>query len=275
MPVFAITDNLNWEVEPRPMFYPNAQGELVRSNKVAIVRSDTDTLLGEVSPEYEIVQNRDLLRIIEPMIEEGVLEIKNMGYLSGGAKVFAQAEIAKEYMVIGEEYKAFITLLNGHIGNQSVAIGPSNIRVICNNTYTMAYSSIEGKFRHSEGVNGRILETTEVIKFIDSSMAAYNKKAETIATSPCSMGQFHKFVEGIYGKPVKELKDSVISSLNQQFYEGVGTEGKTFYDAFNAITYMNSHGSKALKSNFKYVNFGKGNDINRRAMKVALEMASV
>lgn len=276
MPAFAITDNLNWEVEQRPVFVPNKDGDLVKFPGTAIVRSDNDYPLGMVSEGYETFQNRDLLKLVNPLVEEGLLTITNMGHLNNGRKVFVQAQIQEEFQVVGETYKGFITLLNGHVGNASVAIGPSNVRVWCSNTFAMAYQGLDLKFRHSEGVTGRVLESKAVIEYVNSNMAIYSQNVTQLARSTCSTDNFHTLLETVYKKPVKDMKREFVSKMNKLFYEGAGTEGKTYYDAFNAITdYSSNHSKKHSDSRFNYANFGQGSTFNSRAMEVALEMATV
>lgn len=274
-PAFAVTDNLNWEVEQRPVFFPDSQGNPVRfEDRVAIVRSDNEYPLGIVSEDYETVQNKDLLALIQPMVEEGVLQIENMGHLAHGAKVFAQAKINQEFRVIGEDYSAYITLLNGHVGNASVAIGPVATRVVCGNTFSMAYSNIGEKFRHSLGVNERILESTAVLDFVNGAMKTYAESVETIAKATCTSAQFRSFLEATYNKEAEKMRN--INALNDLFYNGAGNEGRTFYDAFNAVTDFSSNQSrKTAAGRLNYANFGQGRNINSRAMRVALEMAAV
>ena len=152
MATFAINDKLAWTVSKRTLCYMTADGLQPWNEKQAVVRDDNDVALGVVSPEYELVQNEDLKSLINPMVSEGVLTIVKQGYLNKGARVFIQAEVNQEFQVVGENYKGLITLLNGHTGNASVAIGTTATRVICGNTFSMAYKDIGEKFRHSAGV---------------------------------------------------------------------------------------------------------------------------
>jgi hypothetical protein len=222
------------------------------------------------------VQNEDLKSLISPMISEGLLTVTNQGYLSKGAKVFIQAQVNQEFQVAGESYKGLITLLNGHTGNASVAIGTTATRVICSNTFAMAYSDIGTKFRHSVGVTDRVLESTVVINYVNDAMRKYSEYVETLASARCTPLQLSRAVEEIYQQPVDKMRDSFVSQLNNLFYNGKGPEGKTMYDAFNAITEYATHYSRKSKDGrFNYANFGKGADINRRAMAVLTEMATV
>ena len=245
------------------------------NEKQAVVRDDNDVALGVVSPEYELVQNEDLKSLINPMVSEGVLTIVKQGYLNKGARVFIQAEVNQEFQVVGENYKGLITLLNGHTGNASVAIGTTATRVICGNTFSMAYRDIGEKFRHSAGVTERVLESTAIINYVNDAMRKYSEYVETLADTKCTSTQFKQAVEQIYGKPADKLRDSFVDQLNNLFYNGKGNSGKTMYDCFNAVTEHNTHyARKTADGNYFYANFGRGADISRRALSVLNELVT-
>ena len=274
MATFAINDKLDWTVSKRTLCYMTADGLQPWNEKQAVVRDDNDVALGVVSPEYELVQNEDLKSLINPMVSEGMLTIVKQGYLNKGARVFIQAEVNQEFQVVGENYKGLITLLNGHTGNASVAIGTTATRVICGNTFSMAYRDIGEKFRHSAGVTERVLESTAIINYVNDAMRKYSEYVETLADTKCTSTQFKQAVESIYGKPADKLRDSFVDQLNNLFYNGKGNSGKTMYDAFNAVTeYATHYSRKSSDGRFNYANFGKGADINRKAMAVLTEMA--
>jgi phage/plasmid-like protein (TIGR03299 family) len=274
-PAFAVSNDLNWTVSHRPLFFTGNDGQPAKwDEKVAVVRDDNGKCLGSVSPTYETVQNKDLLSLIQPMVDEEVLKIENVGYLSYGAKVFAQAKVNQEFQVIGESYKAYITLLNGHVGNASVAIGPSATRVICGNTFAMAYSELGEKYRHHAGVNEKVLSSQAVLNYVNGAMEKYSQSVDKLATATCSHSQFRNAVAEIYGKEESRLRHA--EKLENLFRYGAGNEGKTFYDVFNAVTdYASNFSRKTDSGRFGYANFGKGARINQRAMAVLTEMAAV
>lgn len=276
MASFALNDSLDWTVSKRTLSYMTVDGLQQWGEKQAVVRDDNDVALGVVSPGYELVQNEDLKSLINPMVSEGLLTVTNQGYLSKGAKVFIQAQVNKEFQVAGEDYKGMITVLNGHTGNASVAIGTTATRVICSNTFAMAYSDIGERYRHSEGVTERVLESKTILNYVNDAMQKYSEYVETLAGAKCTSRQFKEAVEAIYGKETKSMRESFVDQLNNLFYNGKGNEGKTFYDCFNAITeYASHHSRKSESGRFNYANFGKGADVNRRAMAVLNEMALV
>jgi phage/plasmid-like protein (TIGR03299 family) len=274
---FSISDSLDWQVSKRQLFFLDHTGAPVAyDQKMAVVREDNNCPIGVVAPSYEPLQNEDLKQLVAPMIEEGVLTVENQGFLSKGAKVFLQLKVNKEFEVIGESYKGYLTLLNSHNGTASVAIGPAMQRVICSNTYQACYNDIGEKFRHTEGVTERVLNTTAITNFVDEAMKVYASKVETLASTRCTGAQFREALETIYNKPVDKMRDSFVSKLNDLFYNGRGNEGKTFYDVFNSLTEHNTHHARKTKAgNVFYNQFGQGATINRRALSVLTEMAAV
>jgi phage/plasmid-like protein (TIGR03299 family) len=277
MVAFAMQDKLDWEVSKRQICVLGADGNFQPiEGKMATVREDNDKVLGIVGDDYEIVANSDLKKIIQPLVDEEVLTVSNMGFLNGGKKVFVQAQIAKDYQVVGEDYRGMITLLNSHDGSTTVSLGTTMVRVICNNTFTAIMKKLTEKFRHSEGVTERVLNTTAIVDYVDGAMRKYAEHAETLAGARCTNAQFKQAVEAIYGKEIKDLRSSFVDQLNNLFYNGKGNEGRTMYDAFNACTEHSSHYSrKSVDARMNYSQFGAGAAINRRAMAVLTEMATV
>ena len=173
--------------------------------------------------------------------------------------------------MLGEDYKGYITLLNGHVGTSSVAIGTSNTRVICGNTFQMAMAELSEKFRHHAGVNARVLESQAVLNFVDNAMHVYASKVQALADTRCTAGRFDTALEKIFAKRVEDIKQR--DQLERLFRSGAGNDGSTLYDAFNAITDFASHKGSNDASRYSYANFGTGAKLAEKAMAVLTEMA--
>ena len=268
---------LDWEVEKKQLLFLNHKGEVTPcANKFALTRSDTEAVLGVVGENYEVFQNSSVFEYVAPLVEEGLLTFANQGYLGGGKKVFVQLEVAEEFEVVGEKTKGLLTLLTSHDGTGAVALGSTFVRVVCQNSFTTCYKQLREKFSHREGVTEQVLASRVAVDFVNANLAAYSKHCETLASAKCSVGQFHTAVGEVFGKPTTELRDSFVSQLETLFRSGKGNSGKTMYDAFNAVTEYATHFSrKSVAGRYNYANFGKGADINRRAMAVLNEMATV
>lgn len=275
MTTFTISDNLDWTVSQRPLFFEGNDGNAVHwAERNAVVRDDTGYCLGAVSPLYETVQNSELLGLVNPMVEEGLLTIENMGYLNNGSRVFVQAKISQDFQVKGEDYSSYITLLNGHVGNASVTIGTTAFRVICGNTFTMAYKDIGSKFRHQPGVNQRILESSLVMDYVNSSMETYSKNAELLMSKECDLDTFKLVATEAFGKKKPE-EVRQMPTLVDLYYKGAGNIGETLYDAFNAITDFSTNRSRRSKEGRMYYSqFGTGRGASEKAMNRLLSLAN-
>ena len=106
----------------------------------AVVRTDTQALLGVVSKQYEIVQNDSLLRMAEFIREE--VDMDCVIVLSDGAKVCFTATLrgAETDIVPGDTVKRRIVGYLGHDGKTGCGAKFTNIRVVCKNTLTAALS---------------------------------------------------------------------------------------------------------------------------------------
>jgi phage/plasmid-like protein (TIGR03299 family) len=265
--------NLQWEAEMRPLYFPDTSGNFVRAtNKNAVVHSDWGNVLGIVSDNYEVFQNSDLFGKIDPLVQEQVVNIENTGFLAKGERVYIQARMSQEYSVLGEQYGAFITLTNAHNGRQRAGLGVSMVRIVCENTFAMANADLI-RFFHTEDGKESFLASSYIRDFVGKKMETYSRRFENLATEPFNGYRFEEFLMKL--QDVEEAsKIRQREKLNELFYNGVETEGKTAYDAFNAITEFNSNFSrKSAQARREYVNFGVGRKVNARALAVLEEMS--
>ena len=228
-------------------------------------------MVGITSPSYEIFQNNDLKNLISPMVDEGLLEITNIGFLGKGEKVFIQAEMAQEFQIVGESHKARITLLNAHDGSAALAAGVTDHRVICSNTFAMAMSDLDKRLRHTSDIHTRALEITQVIDFVNENMKRFSDAAESLATTKCDDELLDVLISATYNKPVENVRAA--SNIRKFFREGAGNVGISLWDGLNAVTQYTTH--TALKDEgkrFASVNFGSNAVRNRRAMNSALAL---
>ena len=267
---FASSDQLNWNVVTQPLTYLTGGGERRDvPNKVVQLRDDNYDVLGITSPTYSIFQNDELKLFVEPLVEEGLLEVVNIGYLGTGSKVYIQARMSEAYTVVGEEHRAMISLLNAHDGTAALAAGVTDTRVICGNTFAMAMGDMSTRLRHNATIYDESRRITEIVDFVNSGMARFAERAEALASHRVVGSELDDIISNAYGKPVENVRAA--NSIRRLFRTGAGNEGKTLWDAVNAITDYTTH--EAIKNDgkrFASVNFGRNAEVNRRALEAAL-----
>ena len=288
---FETADAL-FTVEKRPLFFygedtsPSpTHGEQVPfpTESFAVVRTDTEQLLGVVSKQYEIVQNESLLRMAEFIREE--VDMDCVIVLSDGAKVCFTATLrgAETDIVPGDTVKRRIVGYLGHDGKTGCGAKFTNIRVVCQNTLTAALGERSGarsSITHKNGANNNF---DTLISSIDVARQDFVTECELMREfSRASMGldSFREFVDEVYnideGQVFRKRE-----KLERAFFSGYGSDfaPASLWNAVNAITQVetSTRGTTAAKGRAQFARgtFGAGAQISKKAFAVASQLVGV
>lgn len=100
----------------------------------ANLREDSGEVLGIVSQEYEMVDNRDAFRFLDGLIGSE-LHFETAGSLWGGRRVWVLARLP-EYIELGGDLSAtYIYVANSHDGSMAATAAATPIRIVCANTF--------------------------------------------------------------------------------------------------------------------------------------------
>ena len=280
---FEVADAL-FTVEKRELFYitdpvPPCESGCRNSNSFAVVRTDTQQLLGVVSKQYEIVQNDSLLRMAEFIREE--VDMDCVIVLSDGAKVCFTATLrgAETDIVPGDTVKRRIVGYLGHDGKTGCGAKFTNIRVVCQNTLTAALneSGAHSSITHKNGANNNF---DALISSIDVARQDFVTECDLMrefARTSMGMTQFNELVDEVYnideGQVFRKRE-----KLEHAFRSGYGAQfaGFTIWNGINAITQVetSTRGTSPAKgrSQFARGTFGAGAQISKKAFAVAAKM---
>lgn len=189
---------LDWTVEQSPLYL--GDGSQVLSH-VANVRSDTNETLAIVGSEYSVLQNRDLATYVEDVCGDEV-RLETAGSLKGGRKVFMLARMETFDATPGDPVQRYGLFSNDHTGMGSLFVLPTSIRVVCNNTLTMALGSKRSGIavRHTKGLadsleSARAALTGAIVegdKFREQVVGMVSRKLNT--------KELHAFFATVYAK---------------------------------------------------------------------------
>ena len=279
---FEVADAL-FTVEKRPLFF-NKEDEMTiltpeESGSYAVVRTDTQQLLGIVSEQYELVQNEALLQMAEFIREE--VDMDTVIVLSHGKKICFTATLrgAETDIVPGDTVKRRIVGYLGHDGQTGCGAKFTNVRVVCQNTLTAALndSGARRSITHKQGANN---DFQSLIHSIDTARQDFVTECDLMREfSRMSMGapQFNEFVDEVYNideGQVFRKRDK----LQAAFSRGYGSEFApcSVWNAVNAITQIetSTRGTSAAKGRAQFARgtFGAGASISKKAFAVAAAM---
>lgn len=108
-----------------------------------LFRDDNKSPMGIVSPGYKIVQPKAVLEFFRDLVADSGYTLNTAGTLFGGKKFWALAKVAEACVVGQDKVGGYLLLATSCDGSMATECRETTVRVVCNNTLSMARS--EGK----------------------------------------------------------------------------------------------------------------------------------
>lgn len=285
--------NLNWTVGLRDLFLKD--GRLVKGRK-AVERDIDNAVLGTVGSGFRLIQNSDAFGILEPAVREHGVTIESAGALGNGGRTWMLAKLPTSIEpVAGDEIRGYFLIVNGHDGTQAYGARPTPIRVVCQNTLSMATST--GKdiisIRHTTNAAKRLDAAAKLVERLTAAMKSTGETFSQLAGRKMGAVEIAKYIETVFPTPpdVTEVPDSLLArrkTVSELVWGGRGAElagadanGATAWAAYNAVTEYFDHVRPAEaksagareKANVSAL-FGEGDRIKVRALSVARQLVA-
>jgi len=198
-------------------------------DQIALVRDDTQTVLGIHTDGYDPYQNEELLELLHRISQQSGLTVHTGGCFKGGKLVWFQLE-SNEYNLGNDKIKGYISGMNGFDGRHSLAFGNSNVTISCMNTYWRAYRQVETRLRHSALMRPKI---EDILRRIDVLLLEEKKGFEEI----------RKLNEIPMSPEVRELVTRMMFDLDrEEKLDDISTNKKNKLIKFNADVDMELSG---------------------------------
>jgi phage/plasmid-like protein (TIGR03299 family) len=261
---------LDWLIRLRPAFAKLEDGTYVPIEGYnATVRSRDDLAYAPVGRKYQTVQNQQSLDFMDALTGEGTAKYETAGSLKQGRVCWVLAKIPNGGGV--DPVERYLLTTWAHDGSAPVRVIPTNVRVVCWNTLSLAIREADGRkvagfvVRHRGNIEGKISIAKRVladsIKYFDKAAVLFdnlknesfgNDKIEKVAANVFHFGQPE---QGNDPESRKSKRDAEI--LNNVIYlanHGRGTDlpgvKGTAWGAWNAFTeYADWHSPIRLHNN--------------------------
>jgi len=235
---------LDWNVEPKPI-------QIIGGNKIpntfANVRNSDNSVLGIVTERYEIVQNQEAFNFTDYLLGEGV-QYETAGSLSGGKRVWMLAK-TDTIKILGDDITPYLVFTNSFDGKGSVKVALTPIRVVCQNTLTLALKKATRKWsvKHTGDIAAKIDEAREALKLTNIYMEELQKTADEltqITIVNTDMLELMAKLLPIQGSPkqqenAKEKREMLMGIYNNK--DDIQRFKGTAYGAINAVADFESH----------------------------------
>lgn len=173
---------LDWTVSCRESFrYDNNRKMIQDPFHRFIIRDDTDKVLGMIGDQYIPAQNVELAGFLDAVVGLGA-RIESAGSLHGGGKVWFLCAMRESFDVLpNDEVKPYALFLNGHDGRTKLRVVPTTVRVVCQNTLSIATKgeTLGMTVRHDGNLAANMQRAKEALGLV--STAAERMEAEAKA----------------------------------------------------------------------------------------------
>jgi phage/plasmid-like protein (TIGR03299 family) len=202
--------------------------------------------LGIVGSQYTVVQNDEIGRLAELIVDQSGGIWETMGSLHGGRKVFMSIKLPNTMKFNDEDpHDLYLVLGSSHDGTMAVTAIITTIRVVCQNTWNAALHRAKAKyvFKHTSRIAGRVAEAREALLLSYTYFEEFERVMEQWLTSPVTLDGFKKMTDTVLPdhpmmsplqfKRVEEARETIMDiymSPTQDFGRG------SKYGAFNAFT---------------------------------------
>lgn len=131
---------LGFEVRASVVEFAGRDGEkALFGDRRVLWRDDTGAPLGVVGKDYRTVQPSQVIGFFSDLVAREGWELEVAGSLNGGRRVWALARVGDGAEVIGQdEVRPYLLLGTSYDGGMSTVAKFTAIRVVCNNTLTIA-----------------------------------------------------------------------------------------------------------------------------------------
>lgn len=216
----------------------------------AVVRESDMATLGVVGERYTPIQNKSAFDFFDNVVGEKAAMFHTAGALANGSRIWMLAKLPKSMLLAnGEEIEKYLLLVNSHDGSMCLRMQFTPVRVVCQNTMTMALKD-KGQdgisIRHTINAQQKVQQAQRALKLASAYYEGFEQTANMLIATPFTEKQMVKVAEAMF--PAKDedvstrsnnMRDEVVAL----FTDGTGMDKikGSAWAAYNAVTEFTDH----------------------------------
>ncbi len=278
-----VAAGLDWEVKKVQGMYRWNNQVMDAKGRFYTIRESDGAHLGDVTDDYQEIQNQSLADLGLAMTSEsdGELLFESAGSLQLGKRVFMLGKWPADLLIGGmDKLHEYILLHTRHDGLGALHVLPTSVRVICENTLNFAESGANMRIRITH--NGNVDDKIPTAKRI---LGAYNKERDTFKatmdrladTEFDAVDKLTEFIYPLDTGPAKQARLDIMDAyLDEQNGAHVELRG-TAWQALNAVTGYVDHKSRSRggkDGRFNYTLMGAGAEYKAQAVRYLTHFAN-
>ena len=240
-----------------------------------LFRSDTHAHLGVVSEKYKVVQPAEVLEFFRDLARTGGLELSAAGTILGGRKFWATAKIGEAAPVsIRDKVGGYLLISTSADGSMATEVRRTTIRVVCNNTLTMAVGEAPASVKVSHRSEFDAAKVKDFMGLNEAAWEHFRHQITRLANKPVLVEQAEDMTVALLGGEQDKVRTSAafnkIMDLFQgdakgSNYDGVGDSA---WGYLNSITEYADHWTRARSNENRFISaqWGPAADLKQRAL---------
>lgn len=280
---------LDWTVEKRKLI--TAHNLVPLKRWFALTRTSDGSVFDVVGSRYTPIQNTEAFKFFKEFVEAGDATMETAGSLRGGRFVWGLANLNQSFTLNGnDEVKGYILVGAPHEQGKSLIIRLTNIRVVCNNTLSLALREVGPEFRmaHRQTFDETMIQTAkETLGLAREQLAEFEENARILKATPMTTQQVIEVCAQIMCPELDEEKVAqAIENLEEKgtprlkkiidcYEKAPGADPGNAWGALNGITYYSDHiASKSQDNRLTSAWFGDTAKKKERALEALLQLSA-
>ena len=253
-------------------------------NAFATVRSDTNQVLGVVGSRYEPVQNRDAFCFFDPLVDRDEALFHSAGALGRGERIWLLAKLP-DYIKVGRKQdpvEQYLLLYNSHDGSSHIRVKLTPIRVVCNNTLSVALSGSEQEVRikHTQSAQEKLQDAHKILGLTNQLYQELDHIFNRMSLRKVTDKQLLDYANQLIPDNPEAESNARTQNLRKKIIEihdskaDAAIHRGTVFGAFNAVTELTDHYSNMedMNKQLKSMWFGSGERLKKQAFQLAQAM---
>jgi phage/plasmid-like protein (TIGR03299 family) len=294
---------LDWEVDMVPIV-PAGEPDSTITHRMAVVRKDrqpgdAERVVGVVHPGFRPLQNREGAELFDALLGQGGRHYHTGGYLRHGEVVWLLAKLRRDIKVRpNDKLETYLLFSNSHDGSQAIDIRLTTIRVVCQNTLSMAlHRGTAGKFfrRGHDGRHAKLKDEVQAFFAFTMRQADDTESRLTqLAGKACEDAAFEAFLAKLLPEPTRPVSAGENPQVRRAYETRLGTvmesrdeirrvhlhgiagrqpgADKTWWGTLNTVTGWVDHVQATRSDRYAHILFGAGDRIKTSALNLVQAM---
>jgi len=269
---------VDWNIKRVKTFYTIGENQIYSGND-ALLRDTDDKLLDTVPSSWNHVQNDEAFDFFNDFVSAGDMQMHTAGSLKNGQIVWALAKINDGFDIFGGDMiESFLLFTCPHKFGQAIDVRATPIRVVCNNTLTLALGT---KVDNMVKVSHRTKFDAENVKVAlgvtAQKVQQYKEMALFLGSKKMKEETVKEYLARVFptaskdkemSLPARRTFEVLHTQPGAQYAEG------TFWQAFNAVTFSIDHIlGRSQETRLESAWYGQNRQKKINALELAVEMA--